>query len=137
MVRAEVVRKRLNKLDEYLAILRELQKYSFEEFIADPERYGSTERFLQLAIENLGDLGNHAIADLALGVVNWHSDIPELLAEQDYLGEELKETWLRMIGFRNILVHEYLDIDRRVVYRVLQNHLDDIAALREVFAQFL
>lgn len=137
MVRAEVVRKRLNKLDEYLAILRELQKYSFEEFVTDPERYGSTERFLQLAIENLGDLGNHVIADQTLGVVNWHSDIPTLLARHGYLGEELKETWVRMIGFRNILVHAYLDIDRRMVYEILQNRLDDIAALRQVFAQFL
>jgi len=32
MVRAEVIRKRLNRLDEYLSILRSQQKYSFEEF---------------------------------------------------------------------------------------------------------
>ena len=45
MVRVEVLRKRLNKLDEYLRILTRLQRYSFEEFMADPERYGSVERF--------------------------------------------------------------------------------------------
>jgi uncharacterized protein YutE (UPF0331/DUF86 family) len=137
MVKPEVVRKRLNKLDEYLSILHGLQKYSFEEFVADPEHYGSAERFLQLAIESIGDLGNHVIADLRLGVVNWHSDIPSILAEQGYLNPELKETWIRMIGFRNVLVHEYLDIDRKVVYEMLQRHLDDIAALQQVFAQFL
>ena len=59
MVRAEVIRKRLNKLDEYLGILRGLQKYGFEEFISDPEHYGSTERFLQLGIEAVTDMGNH------------------------------------------------------------------------------
>jgi hypothetical protein len=37
MVRAEIIRKRLNKLDEYLSILHELQRYRFEEFIADPD----------------------------------------------------------------------------------------------------
>ena len=67
MVRAEVIRKRLGKLDEYLAILRELRRYTFEEFVANPEHYGSAERFLQLAIETLTDLGNHVIADLRLG----------------------------------------------------------------------
>ena len=137
MVRPEVVRKRLNKLDEYLAILHGLQKYSFEEFVADPEHYGSAERFLQLAIEGLGDLGNHVIADLQLGVVNWHSDIPSILAEKGYLSTDLKETWIRMIGFRNILIHEYLDIDRTVVYEVLQHQLGDIEALQRVFVQFL
>jgi uncharacterized protein YutE (UPF0331/DUF86 family) len=42
-----------------------------------------------------------------------------------------------MIGFRTILVHAYLDIDRRIVYQVLQEHLVDMVALREVFAQLL
>jgi len=72
VVRAEVIRKRLNKLDEYLGILRGLQRYSFDEFVTNPEAYGSVERFLQLAIEAVTDIGNHIIADLDLGVVNWY-----------------------------------------------------------------
>ena len=42
-----------------------------------------------------------------------------------------------MIGFRNTLVHEYVDIDRGIVYEVLQHGLEDLVALRRVFAQFL
>ncbi len=137
MARTEVVRKRLNQLDEYLSILHKLQRYDFEAFISDPEHYGSTERFLQLCIEIVMDLGNHVIADLALGIVNWHSDIPTILAEHGYLDQDLKEKWINMIGFRNILVHEYMDIDRQIVYDVLQSDLEDIEALRRVFAQFL
>ena len=30
-----------------------------------------------------------------------------------------------MAGFRNILVHEYLEIDRRRVYQILKDDLDD------------
>ncbi len=137
MVRAEALRKRLNKLDEYLTILEGLRRYTFEEFVADPERYGSAERFLQLAIEALMDVGNHVIADLRLGTVEWYSDIPRLLYETGYIDAELRETWTRMIGFRNVLVHDYLDVDRRLVYEALQQRLGDIASLRGVFAQLL
>lgn len=42
-----------------------------------------------------------------------------------------------MIGFRNLLVHEYLEIDRRRVYRVLQENLGDLEALGRVFIRFL
>jgi uncharacterized protein YutE (UPF0331/DUF86 family) len=59
MVRVEVIRKRLNKLDEYLSIPRNLQRHEAESFLNNPEQYGSTERFLQLAIECVNDLGNH------------------------------------------------------------------------------
>lgn len=137
MIRAEVIRRRLNKLDEYLLILRGLQAYELEEFINSPERYGSAERFLHLAIEAMMDLGNHIIAGLELGEVNWYSDIPLLLFTAGYIDDELKETWTRMIGFRNVLVHDYLDIDREIVHEVLHNHLEDIEALKRVFAQFL
>jgi len=137
VVRPEVIRKRLNKLDEYLSILHGLRKYSFSEFIEDPEHYGSAERFLQLAIEAISDLGNHVVADLGLGVVNWYSDIPTILAENEYIDPELKDRWIQIIGFRNVLVHDYLDIDRKIVYEALQHRLDDLERLRKVFAQFL
>jgi uncharacterized protein YutE (UPF0331/DUF86 family) len=137
VIRPEVVRKRLNKLDEYLAILRALQKYSFEEFAQDPEHYGSVERFLHLAIEAVIDVGNHIVAGLNLGTINWYSDIPALLANRGFIDADLEQRWMRMIGFRNALVHDYADIDRRIVYEALQHRLGDLEALRRVFAQFL
>ncbi|WP_448590472.1 type VII toxin-antitoxin system HepT family RNase toxin [Thermoflexus hugenholtzii] len=137
MVRPEVLQRRLRKLDEYLEILRRLRRYHFEEFIQDPERYGSAERFLQLAIEALLDMGNYVIADLGLGEVRWYSDIPAILAERAGLEPELKEKWIRMIGFRNILVHEYMEVDRRIVYEILQTGLEDLERLRRFFAAFL
>ncbi|MCP5445009.1 MAG: DUF86 domain-containing protein [Chromatiaceae bacterium] len=42
-----------------------------------------------------------------------------------------------MIGFRNILVHDYLEVDRSIVHGVLQESLNDITELQRVFAQFL
>lgn len=137
MVRGEVIRKRLNKLDEYLGILRDLQRYGFDEFIARPEVYGSVERFLQLAIEAVTDIGNHVIADLSLGVVNWYRDVPAILADKGHITPELREQWIRMIGFRNTLVHDYVEIDRQIVYDALQNSLDDLEALRRALAEFL
>ena len=137
MLRPEVIRRRLQKLDEYLAILDGLRGYRLEKFLANPERYGSAERFLQLAIEAVLDMGSHVIAELELGSIETYGDIPRILAEKGYMSSELAERWTRMVGFRNILVHEYLEIDRKVVYDVLQHQLEDLRDLRKVFAQFL
>jgi len=137
VVKSEVIRRRLNKLDEYLHILQRMKSYSFEEFRSEPEIYGSCERFLQLAIEATLDVGNRLIADLNLGAVNWYRDIPILMESNGYINTQLKERWIRMIGFRNTLVHDYLEIDRKIVYEVLQNNLDDIVTLKKIFARFL
>ena len=137
MVRREVIRKRLQRLEEYLQVLETLAGYSESEFLASPERYGSAERFLQLAIEATIDIGNHIVADLQLGQVEVSRDVAYLLADAGKISPELRERWIRMIGFRNILVHDYLDIDRHIVYEVLQNHLDDLRLLMQTFATFL
>lgn len=137
MVRPEVIRKRLNKLDEYLEILKGLQKYSLDEFTSTPEYYGSVERFLQLAIETTLDIGNHIVADMGLGEVNWYSDIVAFMEEKHFISLDLHEKWIRMIGFRNILVHDYLEVDRNIVYDVLQNRLGDLEELKQVFAALL
>ncbi len=137
MVNVEILRKRLTKLEEYLRILSRLGRYSYTEFIEEPERYGSAERFLQLSIEAINDLGNHIVADLELGEVSWQSDIPRLLAECGHISQDLEKRWIRMIGFRNILVHEYLNIDRKLVYDVMKNSLGDFRELVEVFARWI
>ncbi len=47
------------------------------------------------------------------------------------------EKWIRMIGFRNTLVHDYIEIDRKIVYDLLQSSLGDLSELRHVFAHYL
>jgi len=117
--------------------LEGLRSYSYDEFVSNPEHYGSAERFLQLSIEAVSDIGSHIIADMELGEISWHRDIPEIFARKNYINSALAEKWVRMIGFRNILVHDYLDIDRHAVFDVLQNKLTDFQELKVVFAQFL
>lgn len=137
MVRVDVIRKRLVVLDEYLEVLRSLQKYSLEEFLDNPEHYGSAERFLQLAIETTLDIGNHIVSSLGLGEVNWYSDVAALLEEKGYINVELREKWIKIIGFRNILIHNYLEVDRKIVFDVLQNRLGDIEQLKKAFIAFI
>lgn len=137
VVRSEVIRRRLESLTDYLRILERIGQYSQKEFLEDPEHYGSAERFLQLAIEALLDMGSHIIAEEGLGTVNQSRDIPRLFREHGYIDSELEGRWIRMIGFRNILVHDYLDLDRKLVYEVLRTRLGDLRSLQQVFAKFL
>ena len=137
MVRIEVLQKRLEKIEEYLSLLRGYQTISLEAFLADPEHFNSAERLLQLSIEATIDMGNHLIADMNLGHADYGTHIADILADKGLISRELAETWIKMIGLRNILVHDYLDVNHKIVYEIIQSKLNDIEALQKFFAQFV
>ncbi|MCB1176435.1 MAG: DUF86 domain-containing protein [Leptospiraceae bacterium] len=42
---------------------------------------------------------------------------------------------IKKIKFRNLLVHEYVKIDKKEVYNVLQNYLNDIFKIQKMFIE--
>lgn len=48
-----------------------------------------------------------------------------VLAEEGIIDEELAQRMKGMVNFRNILVHEYLEIDDEIVHRNLTQNLSD------------
>ena len=138
MVKLEVLQKRIEKAREYLKFLEDVNKnYNIEEFVKDKMLYGSTERFLHLTIEALIDIGNHIISDEDLGKVDRYRDIPIILYKNNYLDENMKDIFIKIIGFRNILVHDYLDIDKKRVYEILNQNLSDLKLILQKYANFL
>lgn len=138
MVKKEIILERSQKCSEYLNQLENIVKdIEFEEFNNNPLIYGSAERFLHLSIEALIDIGNHIVSDDNLGRVNVYKDIALTLAKNNYLSEQQKELFIRIIAFRNILVHDYLDLDRDVIFKLLKNNLDDIRGLLKSYLNLL
>jgi len=114
-----------------------MQKYSLDEFLADPVISASIERYLQLAIETTIDMAHHLVSDEKLGYADWYSDVPSIIEANGLISPELRETWVKMIGFRNILVHDYIDLDKKRVYAVLHNNMKDFDALKLFFSNYL
>ena len=125
----DVFERRTRRFEETMAILEGLARTPWERFEADPEKYGSAERFLQVAVEILDDLGAHLVARSGAGPVERYRDVPARLVEAGLLDEAQAALWRRVIGFRNVIVHQYLDVDRRIVFELLQHRLGDLRDL--------
>jgi len=120
-----LIAKRLGKLREYVGLLHILRKHPEEDFVRDPFVIGNVERYLQLALQTVLDICNHIVADDRLGSVEEYRDAIRLLGESGYLDPNLTQRLIPMAGLRNILVHDYLDVDRAKIYALLQNCLED------------
>jgi len=81
---------------------------------------------LQRACEQCIDLANHTIRVRKLGLPNESKDSFRLLAENHIIPKDLAGRLQGMIGFRNVLVHEYQRLDIRLMIDVIENRLDDL-----------
>jgi uncharacterized protein YutE (UPF0331/DUF86 family) len=126
LVDRHVVQARIAKIREYVALLRRIRGLADERrFVKDPLIYGNAERYLQLAIQSVLDISNHIVADMSLNLPASSKELFELLAAHKVLSVRLARKLIPMAGFRNVLVHDYLEIDRHRVYGILRNNLGD------------
>lgn len=121
----DIIMAKLSKLQQYLNYLKELRKSSFEDFMGDFKITGAVERYLQVSMECMIDIGNEIISSLQLQRPEQYRDIPYILARSRVVPERFADTMASMIGFRNLLVHDYATINLKLVYEFLQTKLTD------------
>jgi uncharacterized protein YutE (UPF0331/DUF86 family) len=123
ILRPEVVRERLKHLHRVLRNLEEIRSIPRQEFVASYRHYWLAERGLQLAAEAVFDIGNHILA----GRFNVHAtdyeDVTRRLGEHSVISEKLQARLRGLGGFRNLLVHAYLEIDEERIHEFLQDEL--------------
>ena len=137
MVDRDLVLRRLTFLDTYLDQLqpyRGIEKDAYEE---DWKTQRIVERTLHLAIEVCMDVADHLVADHRLRVPETGAESFEILGEAQILPRDLAESLASMVGFRNILVHDYARLDLAVVVRVLREDLRDIERFRDLVRTIL
>lgn len=130
---------KLEGLKEYLGYLHELRKEAGDEkkFISDFHLFGNTERYLQLSIQSIIDITHLVIIDLDLKRPEDNYEAVSLLHEHKVISEKLAHTLTRMVGLRNILVHEYGKIDRKKIYEILATQIEDMETFQKEIVSYL
>ena len=106
-----------------------------EEYAADPATFATNSSRQDAAILNIQraceaalDMGQHLIRRERLGVPQSARDVFTLLASAHWITPELAEQLKRMVGFRNIAVHDYESLQLPITVRIIETHLDEFLA---------
>lgn len=104
-----------------------------EEYYADPAGFADNLTRQDAAILNIQraceaalDMGQHLVRRERLGIPQSARDVFTLLAESGRIPEQLAEDMKRMVGFRNIAVHDYQSLYLTIVVAVITSHLDQL-----------
>lgn len=107
-----------------------------EEYEKDPATFGSDHTRQDAAILNIQraceaalDMGQHLIRRERIGVPQSSRDVFTLLAQAGWIDLTLAGVLQRMVGFRNIAVHDYQALQLPITVAIITTHLDDFLAL--------
>ena len=87
----------------------------------------NVERACQGAI----DLAMHVVALEHLGMPQSQADAFRLLADAERIDSSLANRMIGMCGFRNILIHQYQELESESLRKVAEEHWRDLVALCE------
>lgn len=133
----DVLLTRFKKMDNLIQNLKEIKKKPKDEFLSNYLLYLSTQRALEMCINICIDVGNHILSMNKNGKPETYGDIFTELSKLGLIDKELKEILIKMVKFRNLLGHLYMEISNEKIYEILQENLDDFNLFKkEIYSKF-
>lgn len=83
------------------------------------------------------DLANFVIRMYKLGIPSSSRDSFRLLYTQRIIDDRLLDRLIKMVAFRNTLVHQYTKMDIRIVQAVIVSGLDDLLEFAKIVQQYV
>lgn len=125
----------LNKKESIERCIKQIRHYyqlpSEVDFVEDHLKQDAIAINMQRACEQAIDLANHLVKIRKMGIPKDSRDSFQLLVDHKIIPKSLGSNLIKMIGFRNVLVHEYQQLDLDLMIDVIENHLDDLLIFTE------
>ena len=135
-VDAAVLDAKLAELSRRLKRIEAKRPASLRALAADEDLQDILARNLEVSIQNCIDIALHLCAA--------HGSVPAtaagafaVLAKIGLLEGSLAQRLQRAVGFRNVLVHEYTEVDWKIVMQVLRTGTQDLGAFGKAVAELL
>lgn len=95
-------------------------------FTRDLTRLDAATLNVQRACETAIDLAQHVVHRRRLGIPGSARELFDALQAAALIDDSLAAAMKRMVGFRNIAVHEYRRLDPKIIAAIIARDLDDV-----------
>lgn len=135
-MKAEIEAK-LRDLKKYVQLLETYRKESRKSLEKDLTLRGAVERYMQLAIEIVIEIGEMIIAKEGFKKPETYREVIEILGKEGVLQKAFAKKLAPSAGFRNILIHRYGEIKTDELYSHLQKDIKDFDTFARQISKYL
>lgn len=139
MLDKEFIKRKIKLIQEELVHLETFAELSFEDVAKDFMKLAAVERLLEKIITRAIDINQHILAEKGKGpeTVRRYEETFTDLASLGVYSEEFGKAIAPSAGLRNRLVHEYDNVDEKIVYNSVGEALSQYAQYCDFVLQFI
>jgi uncharacterized protein YutE (UPF0331/DUF86 family) len=130
----EVIARKLSKMSQYLQDLAPYRNLAYQEFMTD---HYKLERLIELLLMTASDIVFHLLSMKGEAPPGSYRAAFLRAGEMGILSEKLSRNLSLGAGLRNILVHEYEEIDYQLLHRMIPQIIEDLTGFVEEVASQL
>jgi uncharacterized protein YutE (UPF0331/DUF86 family) len=130
------IRFKLTKIRSYVKVVERYKGVIASELEKNINISAVAERYLQLAIDACVDVAEMVIIDQRLKSPEDAGDAIRVLGSEKVIDEDFAKNFAGAVGFRNILVHEYVDINYEEEAKMINERLEDFERFAGEVAKF-
>jgi len=135
---SDVVINKIQTIERCLKRIREEYIGSEKEFESNYTKQDSVILNLERASQASIDIATHIIKNKRLGVPNRSRELFDMLLKANIISQNSCKQMQNMVGFRNIAVHDYQNLNIEIVISIVQKHLGDFEGfIDEIFKGYL
>ena len=133
MSNKERILQMIKKIEEYLVAIEKMRPVSIEKLKKDLFYRSALERLLYLSCDSLISILEMLIALRDYQTATTYSENAYILNDKNELSDEQVEQIIQMIGFRNVLTHDYTKLDLGIIADIANQEIDDLKNILEDF----
>lgn len=121
----DLIMRKLDSLARCVERIEEKRPATLQSLIQDVDTQDIVSLNLERAVQISVDIGAHLITDLSVSPPGTMGEVFTILAAHKVISEESSSALRRAVGFRNLSVHAYENIDWERVFDILNNRMAD------------
>jgi len=135
---SDVVLNKIQTIERCLKRIREEYVGYEDSFEENYTKQDSVILNLERASQATIDIATHIVKIRNLGLPNTSRELFTMLLDDGIISKNICKEMQGMVGFRNIAVHDYQNLNIEIVVAIIQKHLGDFEGyIKEVFEGYL
>ncbi len=132
-----VIERRLAMILDEVEFLKTIKQQKFNEFLSDGKSLRSAAKAIETIAQSIIDICSHIVAQKHWGLTDTYRGTIALLTTNHVISNNLSSNLQQIVAMRNILVHQYLDVDFGIIWESIDTLIKDSPEFTTAIQKYL